>query len=529
MSISHRVVALSYRLADSDRYQGAKHFCYGLLVDPNSRTRPFFDLSMILLVLSSVTLLVYGTYEDTGRFGQLFEILVFTLLVIEYLLRLWVHSDNHRIIIDHFERAELVDEPFRLWPAIREAFAKKWAYVRSPLAIIDLLAIIPFYRPVRLLRLFLLFRLFKLFRYANSFSGFAQVLIEKRFELMALSIFLAILVFSAASVLVIFEVDNPDSKINGFFDGIYWALVTVSTVGYGDIVPATPEGRFVALLLILAGLGVFSFLASIIVSAFSEQLPELRRRQVAGELERRGGHTIVCGFGRVGLDVAIALARDGTRVVIADPDEERCRLAKRHGFLALQGNAEQEEMLESLQVQLARRILCLTGDDVVNVYITVSARSRNPHIEIVARANQPENLSKLERAGANRTVAPFSSVGQLAAQYIGQPVAFDAMADVMNVSEGISVDAVRVSPDSRLVARTIGEVDFREHRLQLFGVLSEREGVPDPVCRSYVFSAQRFFFNPGSECRLEPEDLLILFGHEANLAHFKEWLIQGER
>ena len=100
------------------------------------------------------------------------------------------------------------------------------------------------------------------------------------------------------------------------------------------------------------------------------------------------------------------------------------------------------------------------------------------------------------------------------------------MADVLNVSEGISVDAVRIGRDSRLLGRTIGEVDVRGHRLQLFGVVRGREGTPDPVCRSYPFADQRFFFNPRSEFRLESEDLLILFGHEANLSHFKEWLTQ---
>ena len=240
--------------------------------------------------------------------------------IVEYLLRFWVYSDNRRFVIDHFERAELVDEPFRLWPALRDILAKKWAYVSSPLAIVDLLAIIPTYRPIRMLRLFLLFRLFKLFRYAHSLSGFGRVLVEKRFELMALSIFLAFLVFSAASAVVIFEVDNPDSRINGFFDGIYWALITVSTVGYGDIVPVTPEGRFVTLLLIMAGLGTFSFLASIIVSAFSEQLPELRRRQVAGELKRRGGPG----------PVFLWRASPGTGTAAGLPRHARCRGIRAH-------------------------------------------------------------------------------------------------------------------------------------------------------------------------------------------------------
>ena len=529
MKLQRLLVRLSYRVADAPRYHRVKRFVYTLLEDPNSRIRPYFDMTMVVMVLASVSVLVYESYEDLGPVGYVFEFVVVILFIIEYLLRFWICSDSHRIIIDHFEKAEFVNAPFRPWPAIRQIVAAKWAYVRSPLAIVDLLAIIPTYRPVRMLRFFMLFRLFKLFRYANSLTAFAQVLREKRFELMALSTFLAFLVFGAAAALVIFEVENPDSKINGIFDGVYWALVTVSTVGYGDIVPATLEGRLVTIMLILAGLGTFSFLASIIVSAFSERLPELRLRQVYSELERRGEHTILCGFGRVGQEMARALEHDGTRFVVVDRDEEQYRLAKRRGYLAVVGNAEEDDLLDALCVASALRILCLTGDDVVNVYITVSARYRNASIEIIARANHAENVTKLKRAGADRTVTLYDIVGSLAVQYIGQPVAYEAMAEILSISEGIGVDAIRVTGESNLAGQLVGDLEIENHKLILFGVLSHREGESDLAPRAYTLTTQRFFFNPRPTFHLEPDDLLVLFGHELSVSHFKERLARKAR
>lgn len=530
MSIKRPMVRFCYFLAESDHYQAVKQGLRWVLEDPNSRVRLYFDSFMIVLVLSSVSLLVYDTYGDTGRFGVWFERLVVTLFIVEYLLRLWIANDNHRVVIEHFERADFVNEPFRIGPALREVLARKWSYVTSFYAIVDLLAIIPTYRPVRMLRLFLLFRLLKLFRYANSLAGFGRVLMEKRFELMALSVFLAFIIFSAASALVIFEVENPDSGINSFWDGIYWALITVSTVGYGDIVPATPEGRLVAIMLILAGLGTFSFLASIIVTAFSEQLPELQVRQVYGELERRGGHTIVCGFGRVGQEVAESLARDDERFVIVDPRDEHYRLARRRGYKAVKGSAESEEMLDALQVETAGTILCLTGDDVVNVYITVSARHRNPDIHIIARANRPENVTKLERAGANHTVSPFDSIGSLAVQYIGQPVAFDAVLEVMSLGQGTGVDAIRVSDQSSLVGTSVGDLDLASHKLILFGVVSEREHVDGHLSyKSLEIPESRFVFNPTAEFVLAPHDVLVVFGHELSVGHFRRWLTERSK
>ncbi len=522
MTLSRLMVRLSYGLADSPRYARAKKLTYTLLEDPDSRIRPYFDLFMIALVLSSVSVLVYETYENLGAFGYLFESMVVTLFIIEYLMRFWICSDAHRIVIAHFERAQFVNEEFRAWPALREILASKWAYVRSPLAIIDLLAIIPSYRPLRMLRLFLLFRLFKLFRYSSSFSGFGQVLKEKRFELLSLSTFLAFIVFGAASSLVIFEVDNPDSRINGIFDGIYWALVTVSTVGYGDIVPASAEGRLVALLLILAGLGTFSFFASIIVSGFSERLPDLRRRQVYAELERRGGHTILCGYGRVGQEIADSLAADGVRFVVVERDEAQFNLARRNGVLSLLGDADKDELLDTLHIASASRILCLTGDDVTNVYIVVSARYRNPGIEIIARANSSENVTKLRRAGADRVVTLHESVSRLAAQYVGQPVAFEAIAEVLRLSPGVGVDAIHVGSDNRLIGRTIGDLRLDDHKLILFGVLSDREAAPAGVRHSYPIRSKRFLFKPAPTYTLEQDDMVLVFGHHLSVSHFKK-------
>lgn len=132
-------------------------------------------------------------------------------------------------------------------------------------------------------------------------------------------------------------------------------------------------------------------------------------------------------------------------------------------------------MLDALCVETARCILCLTDDDVVNVYITVSARHRNPDIEIIARANHPENAKKLRRVGANHTVSPFDNVGSMAVQYIGQPVAFDAMLEVMSTAEGTGVDAIRVSDECPLVGATLDGLKLGDHKLILFGIISSRE------------------------------------------------------
>ncbi|ASC94147.1 ion transporter [Sulfurospirillum diekertiae] len=136
---------------------------------------------MVLLVVFSVLFLLYEVKHPDGlpyldAFVQ-FSLIVF---VIEYLLRFWIYSDSHKLFLEAYDHATNNDIPFSLRRTIFIIIKKKLDYIFSPLAIIDLLAILPSYRPLRFLRIFLLFRIFKLFRYARSMKTFTEIITEKK-------------------------------------------------------------------------------------------------------------------------------------------------------------------------------------------------------------------------------------------------------------------------------------------------------------------------------------------------------------
>ena len=529
MSFAKQLVQHCYALEDSPRYRRAKQFVYDLLENPHASIRPYFDLGMIVLVLASVFFLIYAVKNDLGWFGDIFERIAVTIFLFEYLARLWLYSDSHRIIIDHYERAEFINAPFRPGAALREVIRKKWDYMITPLAVIDLLAIIPSYRPLRFLRIFLLFRLFKLFRYSRSIHQFAQVLSEKRFEFFVLFFFLVFVVFTAASAIYFFEARSEGGDIDSFFDGIYWAVVTVSTVGYGDITPQTAEGRFVTLMLIMCGFGVIAFTTSIIVSALSEKMPEVRRSRVFSEVEKRGNHTVLCGFGRIGQVVAERLSADREYFVVVDPDVENINLARRLGYLAIEGNAESVELLQNLGVpERAQRILCLTGDDVINVYITLTARHMNPDIEIISRANKDETVGKLVQAGANHTILPYKMVALVAGEYAGQPVAFEAIHGMLTGESELSMDTIPIHQNSCLNGRSLGDIDFCHQKLIVFGVIGRSDREHHEIDRAYDLKTSRFLFNPGPDLVLQMGDFLVVFGHQISIVHFRDCLERGK-
>ncbi|MCK5189810.1 MAG: ion transporter, partial [Methylococcales bacterium] len=232
--LARSTIYLAYLLKTSVRYKRAKLFFYNLIENPQSQLKSYFDIFMICLVMLSVFFLVYNVEHAINEVGEFFEQFVVAVFITEYLLRAWLYSDSHRIIIEEYEKAKYLDTHFSLFKSLKRVFGKKLKYMLSLFAIIDLLAILPSYRPLRILRILLIFRLFKLFRYSNSVKVFSDVLSSKRFELITLAIFMGFLVFISSIAIYLFENDSIGGNVRDLYDAFYWSIVTISTVGYGD-------------------------------------------------------------------------------------------------------------------------------------------------------------------------------------------------------------------------------------------------------------------------------------------------------
>ncbi|WP_305909696.1 NAD-binding protein [Methylomarinum sp. Ch1-1] len=524
--ISRTVVYCAYYLKNARRYNLVKRLFYDLLENPDSRAKKQFDVFMIFLVMFSVFVLVYRVEHEVGRLGEYLEHGVVTIFIIEYLLRGWLYSDSHRIIIEHYEKAQYLNIRFSLSRALRQAMDKKLHYVFSPLAIIDLLAILPSYRSLRILRIFLIFRLFKLFRYSNSIKVFADVLASKRFELITLMVFMGFLVFIASIGIYLFENKVAGGHVDNLYDALYWSIVTISTVGYGDIAPQTVGGRLVTISLILTGLGVLAFFTSIIVAAFSDKMLALRENRTTSELERFKSFIIICGYGRVGQEIARQLANDRQNFIVIDKDESNINLARQQGFLANLGDVNKNDSLVKAGIKRgATAVLCVTGDDVTNVYITLSSRQLNADIQIISRANQPENIDKFYQAGADNVIEPFATAGLLAAEYIGQPVAFEVIFGILQEQKDVRLETIRIRPDSMLDNAQVGGFDFTGIRLTLVGVISA-----NPIHlkhrNKYPLKQQHFYFNPDPHFILRAGDILVVLGRQYSIEHFRDQIEQ---
>ncbi len=516
------LVHIAYFLDTSIRYRNTKRFFYDLLENHDSRMKAYFDVFMIGLVMLSVVVLIYEVDTPLTHADIVFEKVIIWVFVVEYVLRGWLYNDSHKIIIEYHEQAEYLKIPFQFSEAIRKVLAQKIAYMTSPLAVIDLLAILPSYRSLRILRIFLIFRLFKLLRYFDSIKLFTEVLASKRFELFTLMLFLGFVVLIGSTAIYLFEKPASNHQVNNLFDAAYFTMVTVSTVGYGDITPHTTGGRLVAMTLILSGLGVFSFLTSILVSGFNDKMHAMRENRTYTELKRHSQFVIICGFGRVGELLANQLAKDHKHFVVIDKDGKNVLQAKRLGYLVIHADASNNQVLTNAGINHgATAVLCTTGDDVINVYITLSSRYLNPDIRIISRASQENNVKKLYQAGASDVIQPFAIAAMVAAEYVGQPVAFEAIQGILRHEKQLAMEAVKVLHGSQLIDKSIAEMDFEQRKLILIGVISNHAAHHRHRKNRYEVNDQQFYFNPDAHFILQEGDLLVLMGRNVSISHFR--------
>lgn len=205
-------------------------------------------------------------------------------------------------------------------------------------------------------------------------------------------------------------------------DALYMAVITLTTVGFGEIHPLSPVGRLFTIGLILGGVGTMAFLLSTLVEYLvgGELTGTLRIRRMQHSIDLLREHYIVCGYGRVGQQIVEDLQSRGAAVVVIESDPKPAA-ALGPAVPHLEADASSEEALERAGIRRARGLVAATGDDSTNIVISLTARTLQPALMIVARASHAASEAKLLRAGATHVVSPYRIGGQRMAAQLLEP------------------------------------------------------------------------------------------------------------
>ena len=242
-------------------------------------------------------------------------------------------------------------------------------------------------------------------------------------------------------------------------DAVYMTVITLATIGYGEIEPLSPTGRIFTITLVAFGVVVvFDLIARFTTLLASGRLSRsIERRAMQREISRLSDHFVICAFGRVGRAATQELVRQGADVVVVETQEALEERLVEADVPYLIADPSEEAVLEEAGIRRARGLLCAVDSDVVNVYITLSARALNPDLFIIARASRPESVEKLRRAGADRVVSPYAVSGVRMASQALQPAMLEFV-DMVSVAPELRIEELVVGAGSGLAARTVRDV-----------------------------------------------------------------------
>ncbi|MBN2406285.1 MAG: potassium channel protein [Elusimicrobia bacterium] len=300
-----------------------------------------------------------------------------------------------------------------------------------------------------------------------------------------------------------------------FLESLYMTIITLTTVGFMEVRPLSPQGRIFTIIILMVGFSIILYGFGNVTAFFVEGqlMGILRRKKMDKKISRLNDHYIICGSGDMGRYVISEFANTQNQFVIVEKDEAEIKLLeeKYDKLLYIAGDASSDAVLESAGIKSAKGLITTFADDKKNLFVVLTARSLNPALRIVARSNEEESERKLKRAGANNVVSANSIGGMRMASEMIRPTVVSFLDVMLRAKDGVlRVEEAVVHENSKVAGVTIGESNI----LKNIGLIVI--AVKDSQSREYVY-------NPRSDLKLNPGDTLIVLGKVEQVARLREY------
>jgi len=291
-----------------------------------------------------------------------------------------------------------------------------------------------------------------------------------------------------------------------FAEAVFMTIITLTTVGFGEVQPLSPTGRWFTAGLILLGVGSVAYSLSVAGEYLltADVGTRLRQRRMDKAIKMIKNHVIVIGYGRVGRSAVATLRDSGQPMALIEKYDDKAQEAIDSGLTVIHGDATDDDVLLAAGIEQAKTLIVCTGDTADNLFIVLSARVLNPNLRIIARSDA-ESKSKMRRAGADRIVSPYQTGGKYMANIALRPHVADFL-DVVTLDSGLELwlEELTIGEKSALVGQTVGQANVRQRTGVTLAAILRRDG--------------REMITPDIDTRFESGDKLIVLGARAQLA-----------
>ncbi|MBN2321760.1 MAG: potassium channel protein [Acidobacteria bacterium] len=298
-----------------------------------------------------------------------------------------------------------------------------------------------------------------------------------------------------------------------FMEAAYMSVVTIFTVGFKEVRPLSPPGQLFTMAIIITGVGTAVYAGGKAVELIveGELAGYQKRKRMEKKIRELKDHFIICGFGRVGHQVAETFQSSGIPYVVIDDKKESSDELEKIGAPGITGDATSDSILSYAGIGEAKGLVACADSDVVNVFVTLSARALNPDLFIVARAGIKDTEKKLMMAGANRVISPYFISGIRMAALATRPVTSDFL-DI--VTHGGNLDfklfEITIPQNSRFVNKTIEESNIRNTSGIAILAIRKADG--------------SFDLQPKATSKIDTNDVMVLIGTQEQFEQLEKMM-----
>ncbi|WP_216904839.1 TrkA family potassium uptake protein [Synechococcus sp. CCY 9618] len=312
----------------------------------------------------------------------------------------------------------------------------------------------------------------------------------------------------------------------------YWMVaITIATIGYGEVHPLSTAGRIITVFSIAGGLVVVQLtIQNLVGLSETGYFRRLRERRFRNWVQSMNNHVILCGFGRIGQEIADQLQREGVPLLVVEMDPACRDAAEERGLPVLFADATLDETLLEAGIHHCRSLVAALTSNAANLYVVLSARGLAPRCRLIARSDSEEAGRKLRLAGADQVVSPYVAGGRVMAATALRPLAVDFME--LLAGSDCEVEEFQLSEDRErmgaLEGRSLADMEFgRRSGAQVLAIRVPAPTVVNPYSyrgTTYGTPEAKLVTNPGGDVRLGAGQLLVVMGSKEQLKRFAEVL-----